>query len=127
MKYLLDSYAWIEYFKGTLKGQKVKEIIENKNNNLFTLDICLAEIKFWALQEKIDFSKICIVIRVNSEILECTSDDWLNAAEIKFEQRKKISDFGLVDAAMIAKQEEKGMVILTGDKHFKENKKALLI
>jgi len=28
MKYIIDSYAWIEYFMGTKAGEKAKPIIE---------------------------------------------------------------------------------------------------
>jgi hypothetical protein len=43
MKYVIDSYAWIEYFMGTKTGEKVKPIIENTEEKI-TPTICLAEI-----------------------------------------------------------------------------------
>ena len=30
--YLIDTYAWIEYFIGSKKGEQVKQIIENKKH-----------------------------------------------------------------------------------------------
>ena len=43
MRYVIDSYAWIEYFMGTKAGKKVKPIIEGLEEKI-TPTICLAEI-----------------------------------------------------------------------------------
>ena len=43
MKYVIDSYAWIEYFMGTKTGEKVKPTIEGQEEKI-TPTICLAEI-----------------------------------------------------------------------------------
>ena len=42
-KYVIDSYAWIEYFTGSELGEKVKSLIENSEEKL-TPTICLAEV-----------------------------------------------------------------------------------
>lgn len=122
MNSIVDSYAWIEYFKATAKGTKARRIIEKEENQLFTLDVCLAEIKFWTLQEGVDFQRINKIIRANSSVVESNSKDWTDAAQIKFEKRKKYKNFGLVDALLMVKQKQLNAIVLTGDKHFKENK-----
>lgn len=124
---VVDSFAWIEYFKATDTGQKAREFIDDLKNTLFTVDVCVAEIKFWALQKKLVFNEMFAVIRSNSTIIETNSNDWLEAAEIKFEHRKTLPNFGLVDALIIAKSNEIGAKILTGDKHFKNEKNAVMI
>lgn len=43
MKYLIDSYAWLEYFMGTGAGEKVKPLIESLDEKI-TPTICLAEV-----------------------------------------------------------------------------------
>jgi hypothetical protein len=43
MKYLIDSYAWIEYFMGTEAGEKAKPIIESQHEKI-TPTMCLAEV-----------------------------------------------------------------------------------
>lgn len=123
----IDSYAWIEYLKGSEKGIQAKKFIDNFENELFTLDVCLAEIKFWTLSENLQFDSFVDIIRANSTIIETFSNDWLKAAEIKFEKRKKIKDFGLIDALIVGKSQELKTKILTGDKHFKNEKEVVLI
>ena len=51
--YIIDSYAWVEYFKGSEQGESAKDFIENKNSA--TSVITIAE-----LSEKPEFSKLAI-------------------------------------------------------------------
>ena len=43
MRYVIDSYAWLEYFMCTKLGQNAKLIIENTEEKI-TPFICLAEV-----------------------------------------------------------------------------------
>ncbi len=43
-RYVLDSWAWIEYFEGSRKGERVKEIILDSRNDIFTHCVSVAEI-----------------------------------------------------------------------------------
>ncbi len=122
MKLLIDSYAWIEYLNATPKGKIARKSIDNEENELLTLDVCLAEIKFWALQQDFDFAKILQMIKSSSTIMETSSSDWLDAADVKFEKRKVHRNFGFVDALLLVYQQKLGAFILTGDSHFKGNK-----
>ena len=79
------------------------------------------------MQEKIDFLKIKAIIKSNSGIVETFSNEWLEAAQIKFEKRKKYKNFGLVDALILEKQKQLKAIIVTGDKHFKDSKDIELI
>jgi len=119
MELIIDSYAWVEYFNGSEKGDVLRKLFLKEDNSFFTVECCLAEIKGWALRENQDFDKILRVIRANSEILEMSEQDWIDAAVERFEQRKKQKDFGMFDAAILAKQKEKRCKVISGDKHFK--------
>jgi len=44
MKYVIDSHAWLEYFMGTVAGEKAGEIIESSEHEKLTPTICLSEI-----------------------------------------------------------------------------------
>ena len=35
MRYIIDSYAWIEYFMGTEAGRRVKSIVEGLEDVIF--------------------------------------------------------------------------------------------
>ncbi len=118
-KYVIDAYAWIEYILGSEKGVALKKIIAGEQNKIFTLESTFAEIKEWCLRENYDFEIIYPKIRQNTYEVPLFLDNWLAAADIKFEMRKTKKDFGLIDALLLAYQKRSGSVIVTGDPHFR--------
>ncbi len=125
--YIVDTYAWVEYFIGSESGLKLKNLLDNKNNKFITIECCLAELRGFCLREEADFSKMYGIIKKNSVILPVLTTHWLQAAKIRQETRKKIKDFGLVDAILVAKQNELKCHIVSGDKHFKGMKNVVYI
>lgn len=118
-KYLVDTYSWIEYILGTYKGAILRKILLDKRNKLFTLESTFAEVKEWCLRENYDFDIIFPKIRQDTLEVPISFENWIRAAEIKFELRKTIKDFGLIDALLLASQEQSKATIVTGDPHFK--------
>ncbi len=120
LRYIIDTYAWVEYFLASEKGRTAKKILENPRNTLITLENCIAELHEWCLKHDIDFEKLFRIVRGSSTIEAININDWIRAAKIKFDQRKKTKGFGLMDALILAKQSELKCKIITGDKHFKK-------
>lgn len=127
MKYILDTYAWIEYFIGSKKGITVKHIIEDTQNSIVTLESCIAEIYLWCLREEKDFDSSFKIIKNCSSIIQINLANWIEAAKIRHENRKKIGNFGIMDAVILAKQKEIEFKIVTGDKHFKNLKNVVFL
>lgn len=127
MLFLIDTYAWVEYLIGSKRGLKVKKLLDDMKNSFITLECCLAELRGWSLKEGKDFNRIYSVIVSNSTILPIESEEWIKAAEKRFEIRKRVKDFGLIDALLLVKREKLRCKILTGDKHFKGLKDVVLI
>jgi predicted nucleic acid-binding protein len=118
--YLADAYAWVEYFKGTSKGKRAAGIIDDPGQDIFTLESTLAEIKGWALREKKPFEDLYGVIRRNSAIVHSPLEDWLKAAELRSDIRRKVPGFGMMDALVLAAAQRSGFTVLTGDPHFRK-------
>lgn len=125
--FLIDAYAWVEYFRGSKKGKKVAEIVDDPKSEALTLESTLAEIKGWALREGEQFEELFFVIRHDSRIVHSTVEEWLRAAELRFEVKKRKPRFGMLDALLLAAKEKYECRILTGDPHFKGIKGAVLI
>lgn len=119
MLYIIDAYAWVEYFIGSEKGKKVREIVHSEENDVITPECCVAEFKGWCMREGKNFEEGYAIIRANSKIEVITLEDWLDAAEIRHNLRKKIHDFGIIDSLIVAKQKKDKCRVLTGDPHFK--------
>lgn len=127
MLYIVDTYAWIEYFIGSKKGEILRKLLLDGKNQFLTVECCLAEIMGWTLINNQDFDKLFKVIRGNSRIIQLTEHDWIDSGKERFGQRKLQKDFGLIDAAILVKQKEFNCKLVSGDKHFKNLEKVVFI
>ena len=123
---LIDSFAWIEYFMGTKKGEEVKEVVES-DVQLYTSPIVIAEIYSKSLrtdgraEERRNFIvKRCAIILIDEEIA-------VEAAKIHAEAKKTMEDFGLADAFVLASARHKNVKVLTGDPHFKDYSESVML
>ena len=124
---IVDSFAWIEYFKGSQRGRMASKIIDDVKIPIFTVDACLAELKFWALTESYPVEAILREVQRISNLLSTDSEDWLSSAVIKFEKRKTVSGIGMIDCLVIYHAKQLNAEILTGDQHFKLESNVILI
>ena len=127
MVYIIDTYAWIEYFLASRKGQVLRDLLAEPTHQFLTVECCLAEIRGWSLRSKQDFSLLFKVVRANSQVIPVTEHDWIRAAEERFELRKTRSHFGLIDAVIIVKQKEFACKVVSGDAHFKGLKDIIFV
>jgi len=122
--YVIDSYAWVEYFRGTKEGAAAKAYIEGKDHS--TCSITIAELAEKYKRENKDFSEDFHFIMSKSEIIGLSCDIALAAGEINFENKKKIKNWGLSDAIILATAKMFNATVVTGDPHFK-NLNAVMI
>lgn len=127
LKYVLDSYAWIEYFIGSYKGEKVGNIVETEDNELFTPSIVVAEVASITSREKKDPEQAYKNILMLSKTYELNHELAKEAGILHAEMRKKMHDFGMADAVILLTARKLGAKIVTGDPHFKNLKEAIFI
>ncbi|MBI2079267.1 PIN domain-containing protein [Candidatus Micrarchaeota archaeon] len=118
MLYILDTYAWVEYFTGSKKGEIVRNLFKEKANEFLSIYCTLSELKGWSIKENSDFSKVYSTVRSNSHLGSISLEEWIDAAGIKSEMRKTRKDFGLIDALLLAKQKKYNCKVISGDPHF---------
>src|SRR3989338_2113762 len=100
--FVLDAYAWIEYLDGTVKGENVKKIIENQENKNYTCAVTVAEIVSKFIRRGKDVNVALNAIRMLSKTINIDIDLSESAGRAYAEIRKKIKDFGLSDAYVLA-------------------------
>jgi len=127
MKCIIDSYAWIEYLEGSKLGEKVHEVITNENNNVFSINLTIAEVISRVKRKKGNVEIAYRAIVSNSKIIEITPKTAKKAGLFHAEIRQKVKTFGLVDSLIFVLAKELDAKILTGDPHFKGFKEAVLI
>jgi predicted nucleic acid-binding protein len=127
VKIVVDSYAWVEIFQGTEKGQSaLKAILDSEL--VITPEIVLAEISRKYFREGAKEQVIRSRIRTISQSSELSQIDeviavesgrsYLEIAEIaKKAKNKKPS---LFDAIVLATARVNNANVLTGDLHFRD-------
>jgi predicted nucleic acid-binding protein len=128
MKYVIDSYAWIEYFMGTKPGEKVKPIIEGLEEKM-TPTICLAEVyaKTLRVESRELAEKQRVFIKERSALIPLDEAIAVESAKIDAVMKKKIKGWGLADSVVYATGLMKKAEIVTGDEHFKNLKEVFFI
>jgi len=110
---VFDSFAWIEYFKGSKRAMPIKTHVDS-GLPIYTPTICLTEIKSKYLEEgKAPKERIDFILE-RSLTVELDSEIALLASDFK-------KEFGLhtVDAIIYASSQSKGLPLVTGDAHFR--------
>jgi len=124
--YLMDTYALMEYLDGSIRGQKVRDILESKSNKCYLLSDNAAELVSIYLRRKWDLAPALQLIRGLPPLL-LDMDSAEDAGRIHAKMREKNKHIGLIDAILIAMARRHGLKIVTGDQHFKGVPEAILI
>jgi predicted nucleic acid-binding protein len=122
---LLDTFAWVEYFRSTSKGKKVKKLIVEEQ--CFTCAISLAELSYWASKEKVDLNKILFAVKSLSIIINLDNTVLETAGMLNYQKKKKIKNFGMIDAIILATSRAYSLPVVSGDKHFSEEEGTIIL
>ncbi len=123
---VIDAYAWIEYFRGSQKGENARTYIES--GRTATPIIVIAELSDKYERESwgtwttdLDF------ILSNSKIAELSIEIASNAGHTKNVMRKEKADFGIADAIILETARALNTKVLTGDPHFHGLEEAIFL
>jgi len=123
-RFVIDSFAWMEFFKGTSRGKKVKDIIEDERIQKYTTAANYYEIYYRIFQEKGQSIKDEAIsfIKANSKLVDITEEIASIAAEIRIDEGLSAIDSFTLAAARLIKAK-----VLTGDKDFSKIKDVEMI
>jgi predicted nucleic acid-binding protein len=113
LTFVIDTSAWIEYFRGTMEGKKALPIIESNVDNV-TPTIVLAEIKKKFVEwKRQDFESVLTFIEQHSDVIELDKFTAIMAGEIR--ASTTVKGIGLVDCILLAISRTRGCKVLTND------------
>ncbi len=123
-KYVVDAYAWIEYFRASSAGEVARQYIESEWSA--TPTIVVSEISRKLLSQ-IDLgnetqegrSKRLEFIRASTTIVNLDFEIAVKAGEIDLAMRKKRRGWGLADSIILCTARVTKGKVVTGDEHFK--------
>jgi len=114
---VFDTYAWVEYFRGSLQGKKVQGFLAKEE--VLTPVLVLVELSVKSAKEGWDFEKHLEFIKSKSLIVGINEEIIKQAGGFYVAMRKKNPSFGLIDALIFLVAKEHQAKIITGDPHFK--------
>lgn len=126
-KYIVDAWAWIEYFRGTQYGAKLNDLLEDPATDIYTCAITVAEIISKTARESRDIEAAYDMLLSNSQIIKLDEQNSKQAGLIHAKMRQISKDFGIADAFIVAAANKLEAKIVTGDPHFKGLKNAIMI
>ena len=105
-RYVIDAYAWIEYFKASECGEIAKKYVESKYSA--TPTIVVSEISR-KLQKEIELGneteegrlKRLEFVRATSQIVDLDFEIAAEAGKIDVEMKKKAKGWGLADSIVL--------------------------
>lgn len=115
---VLDTYAWIEYFRGTEEGEKVRKYVED-GHDILTPSIVVAELRDKYVRNGMgkEWQSRKHFLKLASDIEELDFRTAERAGELKWQLRESYDDVGLADALILSHALESEAVLLTGDDH----------
>lgn len=123
---VIDSYAWIEYFRGSSSGQKAKEFIER--GSATTSAITLAELQEKYLREKWDSFELDLkFMTTKTSVIMIDQQISILAGRLNYENKKRIKNWGMADSIVLATARIFTATVVTGDPHFRDLKDAIMI
>lgn len=116
---IFDTSAWVEYFIGSLKGKKIKAILES-GEKIATPIIVLIELSCKAHKENINFSGQMDFIKQNSVVLNLNEEMVSIIGKTYVELKKGNGKIGLADAIIASMAKMQNANLVTCDFDFKD-------
>ena len=131
-KYIIDAYAWIEYFRASTAGAVARKYIESEGSA--TPTIVGAEVSR-KLQREIEAGseseegrlKRLGFIRASSQIIDLDFETAVKAGEIDVDLKTKVKGWGLADSIVLCTARNVKGKVITGDEHFRGLEEAIMI
>lgn len=116
MTVLIDSWGWIEYFKGSENGDLVRSYLED-SGELIVSSVNISEVYRWFLRfySENDAEEIRAAIKERCLIIDVDETIAVEAAKIKHKFA-----WGLGDSIVYATAMQRGAEVLTGDSDFRD-------
>ena len=122
--YVIDTYAWIEYFKASPMGEAAREYIEGEHS--VTPTIVISEISR-KLTKDVAFgnethegrAKRLEFIRATSRIVDLNFETAVEAGRINEGLKQEMNGWGLADSIVLCTAGILKGKVVTGDEHFR--------
>jgi predicted nucleic acid-binding protein len=116
--YVIDSFAWFEYFIGSIRGEKARPFIESGNG--ITPTIVIAELSEKYKRARVPFGDDLSFISIKTRVLPLDTEIADSAGVLSHERKSKVKRWGLADSIVLATARANEAKVVTGDEHFRD-------
>ena len=120
---LLDTSAWIEFFEGTAKGAKVRELIRGKA--AYASILTIAELRLWGLKNSRKLDAYTDSMEQNATVLDIDKKTAELAAYTKFKYDR--TGIRLIDCLIYATALTHDMQVISTDAHFRSLENTIFV
>ncbi len=117
-KFVIDSWAWVEYLRGSSRGGRVRELLEEKKNELFTHAVSVAEVVSKLRRANLDYGEAWRAIASNSKIVIPSGADAFETGLLHASMKRERRNFSLADTFVLLSARQNRARVLTGDPDF---------
>jgi len=116
MSILVDSFAWLELFQGSVMGRKVLHTLKENAGQIYTSVLNLYEIRYRVeeIRDAKTADEFVKIVESHAKSLDVTRKVAIEASKIKLKMKK----MGAVDCVVLASARIHSLTVLTGDPHF---------
>ena len=123
--YVIDAYAWIEYFRASGEGKGASGYIEEENSATPTIVVAEVSRKLTmevlaGREEQDGKEKRLEFIRASTQIIDLDFDVAKLAGKIDIERKRLVKNWGMADSIILASARSARAKVVTGDNHFKD-------
>lgn len=126
-RFVIDAYAWVEYFNGSAIGLKVKDIIEGAGNQVYTNIVTVAELSSHFRKENHDFEEAKKIIALLSLFYHIDLEFADESGKLHASMGKERKHIGMADIFVLLTARKLNAKVVTGDEDFRGLKEALMI
>jgi predicted nucleic acid-binding protein len=124
--WIADSWAWVEYIRGSDKGTKLRDELE-RGSEIFTHPVTIAELVSKFKRENLDAEIAWKAVNSTSKVITVDSLDAKEAGLTHASTKAKKPNFSLADAFVLQSARKLNCRILTGDPDFDGIAEAFLL
>lgn len=124
--WIADSWAWVEYIRGSDKGKKLRDELES-GSEIFTHPVTIAELVSKFRRENLDVETVWKAVNSTSRVITVDSLDAKDAGLTHASTKAKRPNFSLADAFVLQSARKLNCRILTGDPDFDGITEAFLL
>lgn len=125
--FVIDAYAWVEYFDGTSLGEKVKKIIEDSDNTIYTNVITIAELASHFQRKESSFEEARKILLSLSFVYSVGIEFAEEAGKSHAIIRNKRKHMGLAEVFVLHTARKLKAKVVTGDEDFRGLPEAIMI